>query len=56
MANKRLRGKTWHYIVRRISLLPTPINLTFQSESEGDAYVANLERLLDSGIVPDEYK
>ncbi|PPC92873.1 MAG: integrase [Methylotenera sp.] len=56
MANKRLRGNTWHYIVRRKNLLPKPINLTFKNEIEGDAYVAHLERLLDSGIVPDEFK
>ncbi|WP_230952404.1 hypothetical protein [Burkholderia cepacia] len=27
-------------------------SLTFQSEEEGDAYVARLEQLLDAGIVP----
>ncbi|WP_244137570.1 hypothetical protein [Burkholderia vietnamiensis] len=26
--------------------------MTFQSEEEGDAYVARLEQLLDAGIVP----
>ncbi len=56
MANKRLRGKSWHYIIRRKNLLPKPINLTFDDEAEGDKYVAHLERLLDAGIVPDEFK
>lgn len=56
MANKRLRGSTWHYTVRRIKLLPKPINLTFKNEVDGDAYVAHIERLLDAGIIPDEFK
>jgi integrase len=56
VGHKRLRGKTWHYTVRRIKLLPKPIHLTFDSEAEGDAYVAQLERLLDAGIVPDAFK
>lgn len=56
MANKRLRGKSWHYIIRRKNLLPKPINLTFDDEAEGDKYVAHLERLLDAGVVPDEFK
>ncbi|WP_321798434.1 site-specific integrase [Burkholderia sp. BCC1988] len=43
---------TWEYIIRRSKLLPKPLSLTFQSEEEGDAYVARLEQLLDAGIVP----
>lgn len=53
MATKRLRPSgTWEYIIRRSKLLPKPLSLTFQSEEEGDAYVARLEQLLDAGIVP----
>lgn len=56
MATKRRRGLTWHFVVRRAGLLPKPLYLTFPTEEEGDAYCARLERLLDRGIVPDEYK
>lgn len=57
MASKRQRSTgTWEYVVKRKGLLPKPINLTFDSEVEGDAYVAHLEKLLDAGIVPDAYK
>jgi len=56
MATKRKRGETWHYIVKRRHLLPKPINLSFKDESAGDAYVADLERLLDAGIVPSEFQ
>lgn len=53
MATKRLRPSgTWEYIIRRSKLLPKPLSLTFQSEEEGDAYVARLEQLLDAGIMP----
>lgn len=53
MATKRLRPSgTWEYIIRRSKLLPKPLSLTFQTEEEGDAYVARLEQLLDAGIVP----
>ncbi|MCA8239977.1 MULTISPECIES: hypothetical protein [Burkholderia] len=38
--------------MRRSKLLPRPLSLTFQSEEEGDAYVARLEHLLVAGIVP----
>ncbi|HEF4742686.1 TPA: site-specific integrase [Burkholderia multivorans] len=55
MANKRLRPSgTWEYTVKRAKLLPKPLSLTFDTEEEGDAYVARLEQLLDAGIVPDE--
>lgn len=56
MASKRNRGTSWEYIVKRKGLLPKPISLTFHDEVEGDAYVAHLEKLLDAGIVPEEYK
>lgn len=55
MANKRLRPSgTWEYTIKRAKLLPKPLSLTFDTEEEGDAYVARLEQLLDAGIVPDE--
>jgi integrase len=56
MATKRQRGQAWQYTVRRTGLLDRPIYLSFADESEGDAYVARLEGLLDKGIVPDEFK
>jgi len=45
---------TWEYTVKRAKLLPKPRSLTFDTEEEGDAYVARLEQLLDAGIVPEE--
>ena len=55
MATKRKRGAGWEYCVKRRRLLPRPIYLTFNSEAEGDAYIARLEQLLDSGYVPPEF-
>ncbi len=56
MATKRQRGNTWHYVIKRAGLLPTPIYLTFDTEAEGDTYVARLEALLDKEIVPPELR
>jgi integrase len=53
MATKRMRNGRWHYVVRRASL-PKPVYLSFDTEEEGDAYVARVEKLLDHGIVPEE--
>lgn len=55
MATKRQRkNNKWEYIVRRKHLLDKPYYLTFDTEAQGDAYVAKLEALLDQGIVPKE--
>lgn len=55
MSTKRRRPSgTWEYIIRRKGVLPKPLSLTFQTEEEGDAYVARLEQLLDAGILPEE--
>lgn len=55
MATKRRSPSgRWEYIIKRAKLLPKPIYLTFDSEEEGDGYVAKLEALLDRGIVPPE--
>lgn len=54
MATKRQRGASWEFVVRRKGLLPKPLYLTFANESEGDRYCAQLEALLDRGIVPPE--
>ncbi|MDR9847132.1 site-specific integrase [Herbaspirillum huttiense] len=55
MATKRRKDNgRWEFIIKRAKLLPKPIYLTFDSEEEGDAYVAKLEALLDRGIVPPE--
>lgn len=56
MASKRSRGTSWEYVVKRKGVLPKPISLTFDTEEEGDSYCAHLEKLLDAGIVPDEFK
>jgi len=57
MASKRQRSTgTWEYTVKRRGVLPKPISLTFDTEADGDAYVAHLEKLLDAGIVPEEFK
>lgn len=52
MATKRKRGNAWQYTIRRAGILPKPVYLTFESEAEGDARVAWIERQLDAGIVP----
>jgi len=55
MATKRKRATGhWEYVVRRKALLPKPLYLTFDTEAEGDAYVARLEAQLDRNIVPSE--
>lgn len=55
MSTKRRRPSgTWEYIIRRKGVLPKPLSLTFQTEDEGDQYVARLEQLLDAGILPEE--
>lgn len=57
MAAKRQRSSgTWEFTVKRKGVLPKPVSLTFKTEAEGDAYCAHLEKLLDRGIVPDEFK
>ena len=56
MATKRQRSSgSWEYIVKRKSLLPSPLYLSFETEAEGDTYVKRLEALLDKGIVPTEF-
>lgn len=55
MATKRKKGDVWEYTVKRAKLLPKPLYLRFDTEEEGDAYVARLESMLDRGIVPDAH-
>lgn len=55
MATKVKRGASWAYTIKRKSILPKPIYISFEDEAKGDAYVAHLEKLLDAGIVPDEF-
>src|SRR5687768_2344127 len=56
MATKRLRPSgSWEYVVKRRTLLPAPLYLSFETEAEGDTYVKRLEALLDKGIVPAEF-
>jgi integrase len=54
LATKRLRGDRWEYCIRRKGLLKKPFWTSFNSEEEGDAWCARIERLLDSGVVPEE--
>lgn len=55
MATKRQRSNgTWEYRVRKAGVLPRPLYLTFDDETEGDAYVRRVEQLLERGIVPEE--
>lgn len=56
MANKRFKDGKWRYTIRKKSVLPEPIYLSFESEEEGDRYVAHLEALLERGIVPEGFK
>lgn len=57
MASKRQRSNgSWEFVIKRQHLLPKPIHRTFATEAEGDEYCAQLEKLLDAGIVPDEFK
>jgi integrase len=46
----------FEFVVRRKRLLPKPIYLTFESREAGERYCAELEKLLDAGVVPDEFK
>lgn len=56
MATKRERNGVWEYRVRKAGVLERPIYLSFPTEAEGDAYVGRLEKLLERGIVPDEFR
>ena len=56
MASKRKKGERWEYTIKRAGLLDRPVWLTFSTEEEGDAFVRNVERLLDQGIVPHEIR
>lgn len=56
MASKRQRSAgSWEFVVKRKGLLPKPVHLTFDDEAKGDEYCAHLEKLLDAGIVPEEF-
>lgn len=55
MASKpRKKGSKWEFVVKRAGLLEKPLYLLFDTVEEGETYCANLERLLDKGIVPTE--
>jgi integrase len=43
-------------VIKRAKLLDKPLYLRFDTEAQGDTYVARLESLLDRGIVPAELK
>lgn len=56
MAGKRKRKNgTFEYVFKRAGVLDRPLYFTFHDEAEGDAFAANLDRLLDRGIVPTEF-
>lgn len=55
MASKpRPKGNKWEYVIKRAGLLDKPLYLSFESIEEGDRVVANIEKLLDRGVVPHE--
>lgn len=57
MASKRQRKNgSWEFTVKRSGVLPKPLHLTFDNEAEGDAYCVRLEKLLDAGVVPEEFR
>lgn len=56
MATKRKRLDKWAYTFRRAGLFSGTRTFTFADESEGDRYAAQLDALLDRGIVPDEIR
>lgn len=56
MAYRRQRSNgSWEFQIKR-AILPKPITLTFDTEAEGDTYCKQLEKLLDAGIVPEEFR
>lgn len=56
MAGKRKRANgTWEFIFKRAGVLEKPLYFTFDTEAEGDAFAANLDKLLDRGIVPTQF-
>ncbi|MFD1709049.1 site-specific integrase [Ottowia sp. GY511] len=57
MAGKRKRANgTFEYVFKRAGVLDKPLYFTFTDEAEGDAFAANLDKLLASGIVPTQYQ
>jgi integrase len=56
MAGKRRRPNgTFEYVFKRSGVLDKPLYFTFDSEKEGDAFAANLDKLLSRGIVPQQF-
>ncbi len=43
------------FIFKRAGVLEKPLYFTFDTEAEGDAFAANLDKLLDRGIVPTQF-
>lgn len=58
MATKRLKNGKWVYRISRKNLMDVPIYATFEAgeEAEGDIWAANVEAMLDKGIVPPAFK
>lgn len=56
MASKRRKGARWEFVIKRAGLLEKPVYLTFDIEDEGDTFCANVEKLLDQGIVPGDIR
>ncbi|MGI4985737.1 MAG: hypothetical protein ACRYGL_20795 [Janthinobacterium lividum] len=55
MSTRRKRPSgNWEDVVRRKDVLPKPLTFAFGTEAEGDAYVARLAQMIDTGNVPDE--
>lgn len=57
MASRRKTSAgNWEFTIKRAGVLEKPIYLTFPDEEEGERFCANVEALLDKGIVPTEYQ
>jgi integrase len=52
MASKRMRSGSWEYRIKS-KLLEKPAYFTFDTEAEGDAFAAKVERELAAGRVPE---
>lgn len=50
MATKRFRNGKFQYVVKNKKLLPKPLYFTFDNEADGEAYIRELEDLLDKGL------
>ena len=53
MSTCREHGNKFEFIIKRKNIIGKPYTVRFDDKEEGQAWCDHLERLLDSGIVPD---